>query len=646
MPICHKPERAAFVAPRCNLDPRTPATINPANTNSWINLRPLQAMIALGLAVLTALLAAPAGRAQTPNPTSPPATTQPQPSAKTLHDWRRSMSRVPLPKRGCFTSSYPSGNWQEVPCTTAPARPYPPARGPRSDTVGNGVDVSAQVTGHISEAIGSFDSVTGVTSESGNVDGSPPPQPNTFSLQLNSSFFSTSVCNGASIPSQCRGWQQFVYSNAGFVFVQYWLLSYNTTCPAGWNTFTTSSGNDCWKNGSNSAVVPVQPIANLVNLSLTGQANAGGADTVIMATGSNLYSAENDGSILNLALGWQAVEFNIVGDCCLSQAIFNSGSTIVVRTSVDNASPNAPSCLAGGFTGETNNLNLVQASAAPPMESLPAVVFTQSNIGNATSPCSSATPVSASSRLTDSHDFNGDGKSDIVWRDTGGNTALWLMNGAALVKSTGLGTVPTTWSVFGQRDFDGDGKADWLWHDIGGNVAMWFFNGAQVTQFAGVGTVPTTWSIVGTGDFNGDGKGDVLWHDTNGNVAIWLMNGAEVTKAYGIGNAPTAWSIVGTGDFNGDGYSDILWRDTSGNVAIWFAIQGNPQFTPTGVGNAPTAWSIVETGDFDGDGLTDILWRDASGNVAIWFMFAAHVKQSTGVGNAPTVWSIQGGNAD
>src|SRR5258707_5448502 len=165
----HKPSRPAIVPPRCNLDPRTPATTKPLKTNSWNNAGSLRAMIALGLAVFTALLTAPEGRAQTPNPNPPPPTATPPPSAKTLHDWRKGMARVPAPKKGCFTSSYPSTEWQEVPCTTAPARPYPPARGGgRPDQIGNGHDVSAQVTtGHISEAIGSFDSVTGVTSESG-----------------------------------------------------------------------------------------------------------------------------------------------------------------------------------------------------------------------------------------------------------------------------------------------------------------------------------------------------------------------------------------------------------------------------------------------------------------------------------------------
>jgi Bacterial Ig-like domain (group 3) len=40
------------------------------------------------------------------------------------------------------------------------------------------------------------------------------------------------------------------------------------------------------------------------------------------------------------------------------------------------------------------------------------------------------------------HDFNGDRKSDILWRDTNGNTALWLMNGAAVLSSVGSARSP------------------------------------------------------------------------------------------------------------------------------------------------------------------------------------------------------------
>jgi hypothetical protein len=245
------------------------------------------------------------------------------------------------------------------------------------------------------------------------------------------------------------------------------------------------------------------------------------------------------------------------------------------------------------------------------------------------------------------HDFNNDGKSDILWRDTSGNVAIWLMNGTQITQSVGVANVSSAWTIVGIGDFDGDGKTDILWRDTSGNLAIWFMNGTQITQSAGVATVSSAWSVVAVGDFNGDGKSDILWQDTSGNVAIWHMNGTQIAQSVGVGNVPSAWSVVGTGDFNGDGLTDILWRNSSGTVAIWFSILGNPQPSPAGIGNAATVWSVVETGDFDGDGMSDILWQDSSGTVAIWFMFATNIKQSAGVGNAaPTVWSIQGANAD
>jgi hypothetical protein len=253
-------------------------------------------------------------------------------------------------------------------------------------------------------------------------------------------------------------------------------------------------------------------------------------------------------------------------------------------------------------------------------------------------------PLSTNAFYTDTHDFNADGYSDVLWRDDNGNLATWLMNGAQITGSAGVGGAsPSVWSVVGQRDFNGDGTADLLWHDTGGNVAMWFISGAQVVGSAGVGNAsPNLWSIAGTGDFNGDGTGDILWHDTSGNVAIWLMNGSSIVQSCGVGNASASvWSIAATGDFNGDGMTDILWHDNAGNVAIWF-MNGCSILQSSGVGNAnPTVWSIAGTGDFNGDGKSDILWHDSSGNVAMWLMNGASILQSSGVGNVnPSVWSI------
>src|SRR5271156_6652192 len=127
-------------------------------------------LFALSILILTfaasAFAQTPAGSVAPTSPpaaTSPPATTQP-PSAQALKDWRDGMAHVPPAKEGCFTSSYPNTQWQEAPCVPGPAVPFPPlrvppVRGPGPSTVGGGTDPTPAVTtGHISTAIGSFDS--------------------------------------------------------------------------------------------------------------------------------------------------------------------------------------------------------------------------------------------------------------------------------------------------------------------------------------------------------------------------------------------------------------------------------------------------------------------------------------------------------
>ncbi len=91
---------------------------------------------------------------------------------------------------------------------------------------------------------------------------------------------------------------------------------------------------------------------------MTGKANADGTDTVIITGPNGTASAANVDSVLTLSQGWQAAEFNVFGDCCGSRADFNSGVTIVDRTTVKQRHRQRPSCVYEGFTGETNNLNL------------------------------------------------------------------------------------------------------------------------------------------------------------------------------------------------------------------------------------------------------------------------------------------------
>ncbi len=206
-------------------------------------------------------------------------------------------------------------------------------------------------------------------------------------------------------------------------------------------------------------------------------------------------------------------------------------------------------------------------------------------------------------------DFNGDGRSDIFWRNgSSGGNAVWFSASSATQQA--LPAVPTAWRVVGLGDYNGDARADLLWRNFStGANAMWrSANSATPQSVSAVGNL--SWAVVGSGDYNGDGRADVLWRNgSRGANAIWLSANTATQQA--LIAVPTAWRVVGSGDYNGDRRADILWRNfATGANAIWRS--GNlatPQ-TMTGVGNL--SWAVVGSGDYNGDGRADILWRNGS----------------------------------
>jgi probable HAF family extracellular repeat protein len=239
-------------------------------------------------------------------------------------------------------------------------------------------------------------------------------------------------------------------------------------------------------------------------------------------------------------------------------------------------------------------------------------------------------PLPSNWAITGQRDFNGDGYADILWRDSSGNLAIWFMNGTQVSSSVALGSVPNNWAVFGTGDLNGDGKGDLLWRDsVTGTVAVWFMDGGNVLATASFGSVPSSWTIVAD-----DNRGDILWQDGSGNIAIWQIDGTQLVRSAGLGNVPPGWLIAGIGDFNGDGYIDILLRNVNprsispGAVSIWFSnvnvAQNNSPYIAyaTSLGSVPTSFTIVQTGDYNGDRVSDILWQDHEGNLSIWFLTA------------------------
>lgn len=226
------------------------------------------------------------------------------------------------------------------------------------------------------------------------------------------------------------------------------------------------------------------------------------------------------------------------------------------------------------------------------------------------------------------NDFNGDGRSDILWRSDTGQTTNWLSaNTGAFAANGNFSTmVATNWSVIATGDFNGDNKDDILWRDNSGQLTNWLAsangaftaNSANMSQF-----VALDWHVVGAGDFNGDGRDDILWRNDAGLLSNWLgtaTGGFTANNANATFSVATNWNVVATGDFNGDGRDDILWRDNGGQLTDWLGSL-NGGFTQNSANFSQfvaTNWSVAGTGDFNGDGKDDILWRNSSGQLTDW----------------------------
>jgi hypothetical protein len=94
-------------------------------------------------------------------------------------------------------------------------------------------------------------------------------------------------------------------------------------------------------------------------------------------------------------------------------------------------------------------------------------------------------------------------------------------------------------------DGNGDGKADVIWRQsISGTVAVWLMNGAAIASTGFPAAVPLEWQIRQVRDMNADGKADLIWrHGTSGTVAVWLMDGLTIISTGFPGSASTNWEI-------------------------------------------------------------------------------------------------------
>jgi hypothetical protein len=238
------------------------------------------------------------------------------------------------------------------------------------------------------------------------------------------------------------------------------------------------------------------------------------------------------------------------------------------------------------------------------------------------------------------YDFNGDGYSDILFRNaTTGELEVWQMLGTQVVDVMPLPMTDPRWLDAGAGDFDLDGITDILWYDPDHRKARIWLMGDS----AGVDEVnlqlPAGGVVVGAGDFDGDGRDEIVTWDQSSRVEIWGLKKKLVRFArMSIGGRR---EIAGFGDVDGDGDDDLIVQDQ--NKRAVEALLMSTGFSTKSVlldRQRKAQWSVIDSADYDGDGQYDLLRRDISSNgqgaASVW-----HVTRSLDLSGNPLVLNLE-----
>lgn len=127
-------------------------------------------------------------------------------------------------------------------------------------------------------------------------------------------------------------------------------------------------------------------------------------------------------------------------------------------------------------------------------------------------------------------DLNGDGHHDILWRGADGTMSGWLLSDGQAYAMDAIGNanpINAIWVPSAVGDIDGDGRDDVIWRNtVTGVVNAWLMNGLYKVGGGAIGTIALDWTLNSTTDLNGDGNEDLIWTNVaTGKVNGWLMDG-------------------------------------------------------------------------------------------------------------------------
>ncbi len=213
-------------------------------------------------------------------------------------------------------------------------------------------------------------------------------------------------------------------------------------------------------------------------------------------------------------------------------------------------------------------------------------------------------------------DFGGDEQSDLVLQDTqSGAIAFWILDGpvrpGAPVPLGNAVPLALNWELAATADFNRDGFTDLLWRNSTSlKLVVWTLEGTNrvgaLTPNPALAT-DFNWQVVAALDYNGDALVDLLWYNaTTGKIVLWFMD-ASLSRTSGNFTTPSnaadnSWRVVAGGDFGTGppalfaGANDIVWQNSvSGRIVVWHMDFNRARSAGLFVDPAPdsSAWQVT-----------------------------------------------------